>query len=151
MAAAPTVPPRPRDLLPFVRLIIGGVLFIAAAIFILALHHPAPTPTLKDLSDHGDKWWTGESRPTPVAPPRLPHVAVSRPVVFQPPQTLPSILKPTPAACPICVERQMRYQRAIETGMGAGSTNMRELPQMFAPASTPQATPAPLVIQETAP
>jgi hypothetical protein len=152
MAAAPTTPPRPRDLSPLVRVIIGGVLFIAAAIFILALHRPAATPRLKDLSDRGDNWWAGESRPTPAMAPRLPHVAVPRPIVFQPPQTTPpSILKPTPAPCPICVERQMRYQRAIETGMGAGSTNMRELPQMFAPVSTPQATPAPLVIQETAP
>jgi hypothetical protein len=96
--------------------------------------------------------WTGEARPTPTGPPRSPHVAVTRPLVFQPPQTKPpSILKPTPAPCPICMERQMRYQRAIETGMGAGSTNLRELPQMFAPVSTPQATPAPLVLQEAAP
>ncbi len=148
MAAAPPMPPRPRDLSPFVRLIIGGVLFIAAAIFMLALHRPAPATRLKDLSDHGDKWWAGETRPTPAAPPRVAHVAVPRPVVFQPPQTTPDILKPTPAACPICVERQMRYQRAIETGMGAGSTNLRELPQVFAPVATPQATPAPLVMQE---
>jgi hypothetical protein len=37
MAAAPTMPPRPRDLSPLVRLIISVVLFIAVAIFILAL------------------------------------------------------------------------------------------------------------------
>lgn len=154
MAAAPTTtPPQPRDLSPLVRIIIGGVLFIAAAIFILALHHPRATARLKDLSDHGDNWWTGEARPTPAATPRIPHVAVTRPIVFQAPQSKPpSILKPTPAPCPICVERQMRYQRAIETGMGAGSTNTRELPQMFAPVVTPQTTPAPLVLQEaTAP
>jgi hypothetical protein len=152
MAAAPNLPPPPRDLSPLVRLIIGGVLLIAAAIFMLALHHPHATTRLKDLSDHGDKWWTGEARPSPAPTPHLALPAPPRPIIFQAPQTPPpSILKPTPAPCPICVERQMRYQRAIETGMGAESTNLRELPQVSAPVSTAQATPAPLVLQETAP
>jgi hypothetical protein len=144
------MPPRPRDLSPLVRIIIGGVLLIAAAIFMLALRHPTPTPTLKDLSNQGDKWWAGEARPSPALTPHSPPPP--RPIVFEAPQKpLPPILKPTPAPCPICVERQMRYQRAIETGMGAEATNMREVPQMAAPLSTPQATPAPLVLQETAP
>jgi hypothetical protein len=47
------------------------------------------------------------------------------------------------------MERAMRYQRAIETGMGSGSiaANTRELAQVFKPAPRPTPEP-PLVIQE---
>jgi len=138
--------PEARDISPWVRMVIGGVLFIAAAIFILALRHPQQGPRLRDLSPSGDKWWTQETRPTPVATPRAALAAAPKPIIIRTQPTLPA---PTPPTCQICVERAMRYQRAIETGMGSVSTasNTRELAQIV---PTPQITPEPpsLVIQE---
>jgi hypothetical protein len=136
-----------RDISPWVRTVIGGVLFIAAAIFILALRHPQQGPRLRDLSPSGDKWWTQETRPMPVATPRTVLAAAPKPIIIRTQPTLPA---PTPPTCQICIERAMRYQRAIQTGMGSVSTaaNTRELAQI---APTPQTTPAPpepLVIQE---
>jgi hypothetical protein len=138
--------PQPRDVSPWVRIIIGGVLFVAAAIFILALRHPRQAPRLRDLTAAGDKWWTREARPTPAPTPRAQPVAVTRPLIFQ---ARPAA-KPTPPLCQICIERLMRYRRAIEVGMGMGSSasNTWELAQRFNPVPTPQATPEPLVIQE---
>ena len=137
-------PPQPRDVSPYVRIIIGGVLLVAAAIFILALRHPRQGPSLRDLTSGGDKWWTREARPTPKPTPRAQPTAATRPIIFQARPTA----APTPPPCQICAERAMRYQRAIETGMGSGSANTRELAQMFTPIPTPEATPAPLILQE---
>ena len=139
--------PQPRDISPWVRIVIGGVLFVAATIFILALRHPKTRPTLRDLAPSGDKWWTREARPTPVPTPHVQQqAAVTKPIIIQ---AMPRP-NPTPPPCQICMEREMRYQRAIETGMGSGSLggNTRELAQMFNPVPTPQATPEPLMIQE---
>ena len=137
--------PQARDVSPWIRIIIGAVLFIAAAIFMLALRHPQTGPTLKDLSNHGDQWWTRETRPSSVATPRVqPVIVQSRPIIIQ----TPPKAQPTPPICQICLERAMRYQRAIETGMGAASSavNTRQLAQIFAPSA--QATPEPLIIRE---
>jgi len=138
--------PQARDLSPWVRIIVGGVLFIAAAIFVLALRHPQTGPTVRDLSFGGDRWWTREARPTPVSSPRVQSVAVPKPVIIR---AQPAGPAPTPPPCQPCIERAMRYQRAIETGMGSGSAsfNTRELAQVFNPAPQPTAGP-PLVIQE---
>jgi len=138
--------PQARDVSPWVRIVIGGVVFVAAAIFILALRHPRQGPRLRDLTAREDKWWTREARPTPTPTPRAQPVAVTRPIIFQARPTP----KPTPPPCQICIERLMRYQRAIEVGMGMGSSasNTWELAQRFNQLPTPQATPEPLVIQE---
>ena len=137
--------PQPRDISPWVRIIIGGVLFVAAAIFILALRHPKTGPTLRDLEPSSDKWWTREARPTPAPTPHAQPVAMSTPIIIR---TQPPMPAPTPTPCQVCMERAMRYQRAIETGMGTGSSaaNTRELAQMFSPV--PRPTPEPLIIQE---
>ena len=139
--------PQPRDISPWVRIVIGGVLFVAATIFILALRHPKTGPTLRDLTPSGDQWWTREARPTPIPTPRVLPAAAPKPIIIR---TQPPVPAPTPTPCQICMEREMRYQRAIETGMGSGSLggNTRELAQMFNPVPTPQATPEPLMIQE---
>jgi len=139
--------PQARDISPWVRIVIGGVLFVAAAIFILALRHPRTGPMLHDLTPSGDQWWTREARPTPAPTPHVQPVAMSTPIIIR---TQPPMPAPTPTPCQVCMERAMRYQRAIETGMGSGSLggNTRELAQMFSPVPTPQATPEPLMIQE---
>jgi hypothetical protein len=138
--------PQARDISPWVRIIIGGVLFIAAAIFILALRHPHTGPSLRDLSFRGDRWWTREARPTPVPSPRLQPAAAPKPIIIRAQRPAPA---PTPPPCQLCMERAMRYQRAIETGMGSGSiaANTRGLAQVFNPATRPTPEP-PLVIQE---
>jgi hypothetical protein len=139
--------PLARDVSPWVRIIVGGVLLVAAVIFLFALRHPQQGPRLRDLSPSGDKWWTEETRPTPVATPRAVLAVAPKPIIIR---TQPALPAPTPPTCQICIERAMRYQRAIETGMGSVSTaaNTRELAQMV---PTPQTTPEPLeplVIQE---
>ena len=146
MTAPPRTAPRARDISPWVRIIIGGVLFIAAAIFMLALRHPHTGPSVRDLSFGGDRWWTREARPTPVPGPRIQPAAASKPIIIRAQAPGPA---PTPPPCQPCIERAMRYQRAIETGMGSGGTvaNTRELAQVFNPAPRPMPAP-PLVIQE---
>jgi hypothetical protein len=133
-------PPAARDVSPWVRFVIGGVLFGAAAIFLLALRHPRTGPTLKDLSSTGDKWWTREARPTPAPTPHVQHVTATKPIIVQ----APLMPNPTPTPCQICIERLQRYQRAIETGMGSGSTTVRQMP----PSPVAQPTPSPLVFRE---
>ena len=146
MSAPRTMAPQARDLSPWVRIIIGGVLFIAAAIFVLALRHPHAGPTVRDLSFGGDRWWTREARPTPVASPHVQPAAAPKPIIIRAQAAGPA---PTPPPCQPCIERAMRYQRAIETGMGSGASaaNTRELAQVFDPAPRPTPEP-PLVIQE---
>jgi len=138
--------PQARDLSPWVRIIIGGVLFIAAAIFVLALRHPRTGPSVRDLSFGGDRWWTREARPKSTAIPHVQPATASKPIFIR---TQPAGPAPTPPPCQPCIERAMRYQRAIETGMGSGSAanNTRKLAQVFNPAPRPTPEP-PLVIQE---
>jgi hypothetical protein len=138
--------PQARDLSPWVRIIIGGVLLIAAAIFVLALRHPHTGPTVRDLSFGGDRWWTREERPKPVPSPRVQSAVAPKPIIIRAQAAGPA---PTPPPCQPCIERAMRYQRAIETGMGSGSAaaNTRKLAQVFKPAPRPTPEP-PLVIQE---
>ena len=146
MSAPRTMAPQARDLSPWVRIIIGGVLFIAAAIFVLALRHPHAGPTVRDLSFGGDRWWTREARPTPAASSRAEAATASKPIIIR---AQPAGPAPTPPPCQPCIERAMRYQRAIETGMGSGASaaNTRELAQVFNSAPRPTPEP-PLVIQE---
>jgi hypothetical protein len=136
--------PLARDVSPWVRIIVGGVLLVAAVIFLFALRHPQQGPRLRDLSPSGDKWWTQETRPSSVATPPAVIAVAPTPIIIR---AQPTLAVPTPAPCQICMERAMRYQRAIETGMGSGSIggNTRELAQIM---PTPQITPEPLVIQE---
>lgn len=139
MAAIMT--PVPRQLSPAFRLILGGIIFAGAAVFFLSMHHGQSGPRLMSFRESGDKWWTRTERPTPVLTPRPQPTAMVRPIVVQAPAVRPTP-KAQPTPCQVCQERAMRYQRAIETGMGAGNgnpvrpaatINARELPQVVNP------------------
>jgi hypothetical protein len=118
-------PPQVRTISPTVRLILGGVLFIGAAMFIIAMHRPARSP-LADIKVSNDGWWLHQQMPTPRPTPRVVATPVLKPIVVQqPPHSTP-----TPHICQICMERMMRYAKAIETGMGGNvGNNIRVLPQ----------------------
>jgi hypothetical protein len=125
-----------RTMSPAVRFILGGVLFVGAAIFILSIHRPPRSP-LADIKTSSDNWWLRQRMPTPRATPLVAAKPVLRPItVQQPPHPTPA---PTPRICQICVERTMRYYKAIETGMGGDvGNNVRQLPQVIG-----QPTPMP--------
>jgi len=109
----------------------AGVVVIGAAIFFIALHRPQPAPVLKNVST-GEQWWTHEQRPTPVPTPRALPTPQLRPVIIHAPVGAPTAqARPTP--CQICMEREMRYQRAIETGMGRDTGNTHTIPQIIHP------------------
>jgi hypothetical protein len=125
-------PPQVRTMSPGVRMILGGVLFIGAAIFILAMHRPPRSP-LADIKVNTDQWWVHERMPTPRPTPRAIATPTLKPIIVQqPPKPVPH---PQPSVCQICVERQMRYAKAIETGMGGYTGNsIRVLPQAGQPS-----------------
>jgi hypothetical protein len=50
-----------RTMSPAVRFILGGVLFVGAAIFILSIHRPPPSP-LADIKTSSDNWWLRQHR-----------------------------------------------------------------------------------------
>ncbi len=128
-------PPQARVLSLAFRLIVGGVLFVGAAIFFLALHHPQKDLALADIKGTREGWWMHEQAPTPKPTPRVMPTPTSRPIVIQAVPTPAPHAQPT--ICQICLERQMRYQKAIETGMGTDTGRVRELPQLLTPAAQP--------------
>ncbi|MBV8056333.1 MAG: hypothetical protein JO071_13950 [Deltaproteobacteria bacterium] len=126
--------PQPRELSPRFRIILGGVLFIGVAIFFLALHHPHGD-RLMEIKETRDGWWMHQQQPTPRPTPRVQPTPVLRPIIVQqPPRATPH---PQPTICQICLERMMRYEKAIETGMGANGDRTRELPQAINPNAVP--------------
>jgi hypothetical protein len=118
-------PPQPTQLSPTFRMVIGGVLFICAAIFILALHRPHKSE-FANIKENTDGWWLHQTMATPRPTPRAMPTPHPRPVLVV--QTPP---RPTPFATPKPVsELWLRYRRAIETGMGGDTNSVRELPQL---------------------
>jgi hypothetical protein len=131
-------PPQPTKLAPAFRLIVGGTLFVGAAIFILALHHPH-AQELATIKENTNGWWTHQTMPTPQPTPRAMPTAAPRPIlrVQAPPQVMP---QPTPK--PVS-ELWLRYRRAIETGMGGDTNSVREVPQIMQTNGQPAASPTP--------
>jgi hypothetical protein len=129
-------PPAPTQLSPRFRWLIGGVLFITAAIFILALHHPQHQ-ALASIKENTNGWWVHQAMPTQEATPHAMPTPQPHPVlvVQQPPHPLPH---PTPR--PIS-ELWLRYRRAIEVGMGGDTDSVRELPQVLNGQPAPSPTP----------
>jgi hypothetical protein len=136
-------PPEIRQMSPAVRWILGGVLFIGTAVFIVAVHRPARSP-LADIKASNDTWWLHQAMPTPAPTPHVIPTPALRPIIVQqPPRPTPA---PPPHICQICMERMMRYYKAIETGMGGDTgSNVRELP---IPGQVP--TPVPNIFAYTA-
>ena len=125
-------PPEPRALSPRFRMIVGGILFIGAAIFILALHQPRDVQSLANIKETGDQWWLNQRQSMPKPLPRALPTPTLRPIIMQaPPRAIPH---PQPSICQICIERLERYRKAIETGMGGDTGRMRQLPQVISPA-----------------
>jgi hypothetical protein len=114
-------PPQVRTISPAVRVILGGVLLVGATMFILGMHRPPRSP-LADIKVSNDGWWLHQQMPTPPPTPRAISTPVMKPIVVQtpPPKLVPH---PQPSICQICIEREMRYAKAIETGMGADVGN----------------------------
>jgi len=130
-------PPQPTQLSSAFRLIVGGALLTCAAIFILALHRPHRS-ALADIRPNTDTWWTRFDEATPRPTPRVLPTPHPRPllVVQTPPRPAPM-----PAPKPVS-ESWLRYRRAIETGMGGNTDNVRELPQLHA-SGQPAPSPTP--------
>jgi hypothetical protein len=128
-------PPQPKQLSWKFRAIYGGVIVIGISIFFLALHHPRSDAALPSIKGTTDGWWLHQEAPTPTPAPLATPKAALRPIVVQPPpRPLPS---PTPKVCQVCIEREMRYRKAIETGMGTAASSVRGGPP------TPNAQPSP--------
>jgi hypothetical protein len=109
-------PPQVRTISPAVRVILGGVLLVGAAMFMVGMHRPPRSP-LADIKVSNDGWWLHQQMPTPHPTPRAVVTPTLKPIVVQqPPKLIPHS---QPSICQICMERQMRYAKAIETGMGA--------------------------------
>ena len=131
-------PPQPTTLSPAFRLIIGGALFICAAIFVLALHRPHRSE-LANIRENTDGWWMHQAQPTPRPTPRI----------LPPPQARPTLVvqappRPAPMATPKPVsELWLRYRRAIETGMGGDTNSVRELPRVIQAGGQPAPSPTP--------
>ena len=131
-------PPQPTQLSPAFRLLVGGALFIGAAIFVLALHRPHHSE-LTDIKETTDGWWLHQSMATPRPTPHALPTPQPRPllVVQTPPRAVPN---PTPK--PVS-ELWLRYRRAIETGMGGDTNSVREMPQVIRANGQPAASPTP--------
>jgi hypothetical protein len=131
-------PPQPTRLSSAFRILVGGILFICAAIFILALHRPHRSE-LANIKENTEGWWLHQTmatpRPTPHAMPTPhPHPVL---IVQQPPHPLP-MSTPTPVS-----KLWLRYRRAIETGMGGDTNSLRELPRLIRTNGQPAASPTP--------
>jgi hypothetical protein len=127
-------PPGAKQLSGRFRLIIGGVLFIGAEIFFLALHHPSGT-NFANIKETRDGWWLHQKQPTPTPTPKAVATPMLRPIIIQaPPRAVPH---PQPSICQICLERAERYRKAIETGMGGDTGRVRDLPQVTSPNAVP--------------
>jgi hypothetical protein len=138
-------PPAPTQLSPAFRLLIGGVLLICIASFVLAAHHPHRA-ALASIHESTNSWWTREARPTPAPTLHVMLAAPVRPIIVQAPIVRPMSAPPPqakPTPCQICLERQMRYQRAIETGFGGNTGGMRQLPQVMQANGQPEPAPTP--------
>jgi hypothetical protein len=134
-------PPQPTTLSPKFRAILGAVLFIAVAIFFLALHHNHDDSGPRDIKEIKDGWWLHQQMPTPTPTPRAVATPTLRPIVVQtPPRPVPHA---QPSICQICMERMLRYYKAIETGMGADTASARELPQLIHADGHPNPQPSP--------
>jgi hypothetical protein len=131
-------PPQPTTLSPAFRLIVGGALFICAAIFVLALHRPHRSE-LASIKENTDGWWMHQAMATPRPTPRTMPTPQPHPVlvVQQPPHIAP---QPTPK--PVS-ELWLRYRRAIETGMGGDTNSVRELPRVIQTNGRPAPSPTP--------
>jgi len=131
-------PPHPAQLSPAFRMIVGGALFIGAAIFVLALHRPHRSE-MASIKENTDGWWMHQTMPTPHPTPRAMPTPQPHPVLIvqQPPHPVAQTT-PKPVS-----ELWLRYRRAIETGMGGDTNTARELPQVISahgqpvPSSTP--------------
>ena len=131
-------PPQPTQLSPAFRMIVGGALFIGAAIFVLALHRPHRSE-MASIKENTDGWWMHQTMPTPHPTPRAMPTPQPRPVLIvqQPPHPVAQTT-PKPVS-----ELWLRYRRAIETGFGGDTNTARELPQVIPahgqpmPSSTP--------------
>lgn len=131
--------PQPTQLSPAFRLLIGAILFICLAIFVLALHRPHEAQ-LASIHENTDGWWMHQTmatpRPTPAAMPTpAPHPVL---IVQQPPPR--PMIQPTPK--PVSA-LWLRYRRAIETGMGGDTGSIRELPQIIQANGLPAPNPTP--------
>jgi hypothetical protein len=119
-------PPEPTQLSPAFRMIVGGALFIGAAIFVLALHRPQ-RPELATIKENTNGWWLHQTMPTPRPTPHVMPTPQPRPVLMV--QQPPPHPMPQPTAKPLS-ELWLRYRRAIETGMGGDTNSVRELPAL---------------------
>ena len=130
--------PQPTQLSPAFRMVVGGVLFIGAAIFILALHRPHRSE-LASIKENTDGWWMHQDMATPRPTPRAMPTPQPHPVlvVQQPPHP---IANPTPK--PVS-ELWLRYRRAIENGMGGDTNTVRQLPQVIQANGQPIPRPTP--------
>jgi hypothetical protein len=127
-------PPGAKQLSGRFRLIVGGVLFIGAAIFFLALHHPGGS-NFANIKENRDGWWLHQKQPTPTPTPKAVATPTLRPIIVQtPPRAVPH---PQPSICQICLERAARYRMAIQTGMGGNGGGVRTLPQIGGPNAVP--------------
>jgi hypothetical protein len=130
-------PPGPKKLSGLFRLIIGGVLFIGAAIFFVALHDSHGT-NFANIKENRDGWWLHQKQPTPTPTPKAVATPMMRPILIQaPPRAVPH---PQPSICQICLERAQRYRMAIQTGMGGAGGRVRDLPQVV---TNPNVVPTP--------
>jgi hypothetical protein len=128
-------PPQVRTMSPAVRIILGGVLFVGTAIFIIALHRPARSP-LADIKVSNDGWWLHERMPTSRPTPKVVATPTLKPIIVQQ-LPHPSPVS-TPHVCQICMERTLRYYKAVATGMGGDVGNsIRVLPQAGQPSPMP--------------
>ena len=133
-------PPEVRELSPRFRMIVGAVVLIGAAIFFFSLHHGRGNSNLTNIKEIKDGWWMHQSAPTPAPTPRVMPTPTLKPIVIQaPPKVTPP---PQPKICQICIERTMRYYKAIETGFGADVGNTRQIPQFGIPNAAPTPVPS---------
>jgi len=114
-------PPAIRTISPAVRMILGGVVAVGAAVFLIGMHQPARSP-FADVKMSTDRWYEREKIPTPPPPPRTAATPATKPIVVQRAPAMP-MPHPQPTICQVCVERQMRFAQAIKTGMGSDMGN----------------------------
>lgn len=129
------MPPQPRQLSRAFKILIAIPVFVAAAVFLLAIHHPNTGPSLGDLGGNTDKWWTREDRPAP-SPTPLGATAPTPKVIYMQPQPTPV---PTPKQAAQCDDPCQRYKKALisEISVAQPGDNTLETPQLIGPNAVP--------------